>query len=153
MSNHKCPKPVCETCRGNQFIPTGFPPFLPVNLKGSHILLRRAYEEINRLTTENQQLKAENKRLVEQLREGHHCTSFGMCGEAGEKYEKEIALLKARVEELERDNKRLREFIIKNHPPNRHDHNYFHDDCFLCQIEKRDYEKVEQALKESSDDK
>lgn len=51
------------------------------------------------------------------------------------------------IGKLQAENKRLRDFINKKHPPHRHDHDYFHNDCSLCRREKEDYVEVDQALK------
>ena len=60
----------------------------------------------------------------------------------------DIKELDAKFKKLVIENKRLRGFIEKHHPPNRHDHSYFHDDCGLCQMEKNEYEEVQQLLEE-----
>ena len=46
--------------------------------------------------------KLENriKKLKDQLKEGHHCSSFEMCGGAGDEYEKRIEQLRAENKEL-----------------------------------------------------
>jgi len=44
---------------------------------------------------------------------------------------------------------RMESFIHKHHPKYGHDHDYWHDDCFLCKCDKAQYKEVEQALKTS----
>lgn len=46
---------------------------------------------------ENKALHDENERLKEQLKEGHHCTSYGMCDEAGSWLRAENERLKDKV--------------------------------------------------------
>jgi hypothetical protein len=41
-------------------------------------------------------------------------------------------------------------FIKKQNPPHQHDHDYFHDDCTLCGIEKIRYEPVRKLLKDAN---
>lgn len=54
--------------------------------------------------------------------------------------------IKQRQDDLEAENKRLRDYIMKLRPKHDHDHSYFHDDCRLCQIEKRRFAKTERVL-------
>ncbi len=62
--------------------------------------LQKWYEgKIFRLEKARTNLKAENKRLEEQLRDGHHCQSFDMCGAAHDNYEKEVKRLKELLQE------------------------------------------------------
>lgn len=49
------------------------------------------------------QLQAKIAQLEEQLREGYHCSSFEMCKDAGEKYEKQIAQLEGEKKGLEKE--------------------------------------------------
>jgi len=51
-------------------------------------------------------LQAELEKIKQQLKEGHHCQSFGMCGEAHNEYERnayrgEIGRFEKRVEQLQ----------------------------------------------------
>jgi len=59
------------------------------------------------------------------------------------KIKKLEAELKAKDNEIER----LKAFIRKNNPENSHDHDYYHDDCSLCDSDKRKYEKIEEFNK------
>ena len=43
----------------------------------------------------------------------------------------------------------LIDMLLKANPPHRHDHDYFHDDCGLCQMEKDKYEKFLEQLEEN----
>lgn len=40
----------------------------------------------------------------------------------------------------------LIEFIWELTPKHRHDHEYFHDDCFLCGCEKERFEKINKRI-------
>ena len=59
----------------------------------------------------------------------------------------ENKFLKEQLAAAEKNKDRMKAFILKKHPPNRHDHDYFHADCSLCQWEEKDYADVEQVLK------
>lgn len=58
-----------------------------------HVLYVRVKQQIDKLETELEKTK-------EQLRVGHHCSSFDMCGDAGEKYELRIAALQAELKQI-----------------------------------------------------
>ena len=49
--------------------------------------------------------------------------------------------------ELQAENERLKDFIQKNHPKHRHDHDYYHINCTLCSLEKIAYKEVSRVLK------
>ena len=49
------------------------------------------------------------------------------------------------IKNLKVDNTRLHNWIEKNHKHN-HDHEYYHDDCGWCQVEKADWERIQEAL-------
>jgi len=56
-------------------------------------------EEIERrwrLQAESEKLQARIEELEVQLRQGHHCSSFGMCQDAGEQLQAEIEALKGK---------------------------------------------------------
>ena len=57
--------------------------------------------------------------------------------------------LQTELAEAKKENERLKALVLELNPPNRHDHDYFHDDCYLCQVEKQAYEKIQQTLKEN----
>ncbi|KKK53749.1 hypothetical protein LCGC14_3091630, partial [marine sediment metagenome] len=42
--------------------------------------------------------------------------------------------------------------FIEKHFKHKHDHEYYHDDCGLCQIEKAEYAKTKQILKGKQDE-
>jgi Ni,Fe-hydrogenase I large subunit len=66
--------------------------------------------------------------------------------EACDIIDRQAAEIKEQAAEIER----LKAWILKHHPPHKHDHNYYHDDCGLCQIEKHDYTKIKQALNQKA---
>ena len=66
--------------------------------------LRLDEQDLQNLWADYEQLQADNYRLEQQLKEGHHCQSFDMCGEAHEYYEKKI-------EQLQNQNKRMRKAL------------------------------------------
>lgn len=45
-------------------------------------------------------------------------------------------------EEVYVEIERLKSIILRYHPKHRHDHDYFHDDCALCRVEKIDWEEI-----------
>ena len=54
------------------------------------------------------QLQAENDKIKQQLKEGHHCQSFGMCGEAHNEYEKKVKQLQADLDKAKAENEKLK---------------------------------------------
>ncbi|KKN78871.1 hypothetical protein LCGC14_0346430 [marine sediment metagenome] len=60
--------------------------------------------------------------------------------------------LKQKYKDLQAENKRLREFIEKHHPKHQHDHEYFHDHCFLCAEDEKRYKLIEQVLTNETND-
>ena len=40
----------------------------------------------------------------------------------------------------------LRAIISELHPPHRHDHDYYHSDCGLCQMEKAKQESLDDRI-------
>ncbi len=54
------------------------------------------------------------------------------------------------IADLQAENKRLRAWIDKIRPKHRHDHEYFHVNCYLCDIEERDWKEFQQALKDGN---
>ena len=53
--------------------------------------------------------------------------------------------------QLKAENEQYKDFIEK-HFKHKHDHEYYHDDCGLCQIEKAEYAKTKQILKGKQDE-
>ena len=58
----------------------------------------------------------------------------------------EYLALQAENKQLSEEIGWLRGEIHRLNPPHKHDHDYFHEDCGLCQIEKSQYEPTRQAL-------
>lgn len=51
----------------------------------------------------------------------------------------------------EASRKELLKFIWKQNPKHRHDHDYFHDDCTLCGMEKLRYEEIKAAIEKNKE--
>ena len=87
------------------------------------------------MTTENVQNKWGGKVDVEN---DNPLAQF-LAGYCAEDYEAKIFALT-----LERD--RLVTIIWELNPKHKHDHDYFHSNCGLCQMEKESFKEVEQAI-------
>ncbi len=58
----------------------------------------------------------------------------------------ELEDVQAQLKTSQEQMKRQASFIEKVYPKHRHNHEYFQEDCGLCQTEKRDYEAMQEAL-------
>ena len=102
----------------------------------------------------------EAERIIQEIKDG--ATGFDVSTVANliSEYAKELAAVKAeqnhqnkgvmdlqdKYDKVVADRDRLKALLKKYVPLHYHDHDYWHDDCGLCQSEKEIYSDVKQAL-------